>query len=126
MINLDRIKASGLALCVACDRLAENKCQNISDCDDCKWNQIENCINFLKEEYKQKIKLTQFEYDLLINCKETHGYNENDIIEKYWIIEGMKQKGYFKNIKLSMNFKEVLDRAVIVDEQIPTSIKFFI
>ena len=94
--------------CIASKEILKRKCDDCTECNKFikKW---------LYEEYKEPIKLTQFEYDLLINCKETTDYNENDIIEDYWIIEGMKQKGYFKNIELSMNFKEVLENCEVVE-----------
>ena len=64
----------------------------------------------------EKIELSQFEYDLLINCTQINNHNPIDKLDKYWIIEGMQQKGHFKNIDLDMTFKEVLERVVIVDE----------
>lgn len=95
--------------CVASKEILKRKCAN--NCAIC----VEFIKKWLYEEYKEPIKLTQSEYDLLINCKETTDYNENDIIKNYWIIKGMKQKGYFKNIELSMNFKEVLENCEVVE-----------
>src|SRR5699024_6792167 len=102
--------------------LANSHCDNAHLCNICNVRNVckklgsldeKEMQEFLLSDYKEPIKLTQFEYDLLINCKETTGYNENDIIENYWIIRGMKQKGYFKNIELSMNFKEVLENCEV-------------
>ena len=91
-------------------KIRNEECTGIS-CKECG----SDFLQWLNQEYKEPIKLTQFEYDLLINCKGATNYNENDIIKNYWIIEGMKQKGYFKNIELSMNFKEVLENCEVVE-----------
>lgn len=93
-----------------CDCQVNNK-----QCKHCILDDTLNVIRALNQDVPDKFILTQFEYDLLINCRETTDYNENDIIENYWIIEGMKQKGYFKNIELSMNFKEVLENCEVVE-----------
>lgn len=93
-----------------CDCQVNNK-----QCKHCILDDTLNVIRALNQDVPDKFILTQFEYDLLINCKGATDYNENDIIKNYWIIEGMKQKGYFKNIELSMNFKEVLENCEVVE-----------
>lgn len=116
MINLDRIKdikdGRAAPLCFICDQLEEKTC-HVNSCGECKWNNIDNCINFLKEEYKEKIKLSRFEYDLLINCNQANDYNEDSELNEYWIIKGMQEKGYFKNVDLDMTFKEIIERIII-------------
>src|SRR5699024_4871339 len=72
--------------------LANSHCDNAHLCNICNVRNVckklgsldeKEMQEFLLSDYKEPIKLTQFEYDLLINCKETTGYNENDIIENY-------------------------------------------
>lgn len=80
-----------------------------------------SCLDWLKEEYKEEykepIKLTKWEYDLILNCEEANEYSDEDALEEYWIIEGMKQKDHFKGIdNLDITFKEVKYNHVIVED----------
>lgn len=76
-----------------------------------------SCLDWLKEEYEEPIKLTKWEYDLILNCEEANEYSDEDMLEQYWIIEGMKHKGYFKGIdNLDITFKEVKDNHIIIEE----------
>ena len=82
-------------------------------CSACKMS----CLDWLKEEHKEPIKLTKWEYDLILNCEEATGYRDEDMLEQYWIIEGMKQKGHFKGIdNLDITFKEVKDNHIIIED----------
>lgn len=82
-------------------------------CSSCKMS----CLDWLKEEYKEPIKLTKWEYDLILNCTEANGYSDEDMLKQYWIIEGMKRKGYFKGVdNLNITFKEVKDNHTIMEE----------
>ena len=83
------------------------------DCSSCRMS----CLDWLKEEYKEPIKLIKWEYDLILNCEEASEYSDEDMLEDYWIIEGMKRKGYFKGINdLNITFKEVEDNHIIVED----------
>lgn len=82
-------------------------------CSTCKMS----CLDWLKEEHKESIKLTKWEYDLILNCEEANEYRDEDMLEDYWIIEGMKRKGYFKGINdLNVTFKEIEDNHIIVED----------
>lgn len=86
-------------------------------CDDGCYACKMSCLDWLKEEYKESIKLTKWEYDLILNCEEANEYSDEDTLEEYWIIEGMKQKGHFKGIdNLDITFKEVKYNHVIVED----------
>lgn len=83
------------------------------DCSACRMS----CLDWLKEEYKEPIKLTKWEYDLVLNCAEARNYNDKDTLKKYWIIEGMKHKGYFKGINdLNITFEEIKNNHIIVED----------
>ena len=83
------------------------------NCSECRTS----CLDWLKEEYKEPIKLTKWEYDLILNCAKASRYHNEDSLKNYWIIEGMKLKGYFKGINdLNITFKEVKDNHVIVED----------
>lgn len=92
----------------------KNKSDFCNDsCSKCRMS----CLDWLKEEYKEPIKLTKWEYDLILNCAEATEYRAEDKLNNYWIIEGMKQKGHFKGIdNLDITFKEVKDNHIIIEE----------
>lgn len=88
-------------------------CSGIS-CTEC----AKKIKQWLEEEYKEPIKLTQFEYDLIMNCFEVReevieGYNDN--FETWWILKCMKEKGYFKEVNSEMELSEILDNCEIVE-----------
>lgn len=87
---------------------------NYIACSDCK----QFMIDWLSEEHIEPIELTQFEYDLLLNCKEAieEDGKDDDVIKEWWIIKGMKEKGHFKNVEIDMTFKEVLENCVVKDD----------
>lgn len=86
-------------------------------CDDGCYSCKMSCLDWLKEEYEEPIRLTKWEYDLILNCEEANEYSDEDTLEEYWIIEGMKQKGHFKGIdNLDITFKEVKDNHAIVED----------
>ena len=72
-------------------------------------------LDWLLEEHKEPIKLTQFEYDLL----EYYTYVDNSwngrILHENYAIRYMCDKGYLKNVDLNMTFREVLDNCEVVD-----------
>lgn len=92
----------------------KNKSEFCNDnCSECRMS----CLDWLKEEHKESIKLTKWEYDLILNCEEATGYRDEDMLEQYWIIEGMKRKGYFKGVNdLNITFKEIEDNHIIVED----------
>ena len=104
--------------------LANSHCDNAHLCNICNVRNVceklgsldeKEIKEFLLSDYKEPIKLTQFEYDLIVNCKEVSGYTKEDILGNFWIIKGMKQKGHFKNVDLSMNVEEVLENCEVVE-----------
>lgn len=98
------------------------KCTGESNCDECPYdefcsqiggsrNQIEK---WLFEEYEERIKLTQFEYDLIHTMVHTGG----GIYEfKYSVCDTMKrEKGYFKGIEdTNMTLGNILSNCVVKD-----------
>lgn len=81
-------------------------------CDDCTECQ-KQFFEWLNQEYKEPIKLTQFEYDMLRTTSKYHlwlGELKNGL---YYI--KMKEKGYFKNVDLSKTAKEVLENCEVVE-----------
>lgn len=93
-------------------------CINVA-CEVCPFNTVGNLVEFLLKERKEAIKLTQFEYDLLLNCKEVveEDRKDDDVIKNWWIVKGMIAKGHFKDVEnLEMTFKEILENCEIVPD----------
>lgn len=85
-------------------------------CDDCTECQ-KQFFEWLNEEYKEPIKLTQFEYDLLIAYASCPYDDEDEMkdmkLSSSYIIEEMKKEGYFKNVDLEMTLIEVLENCEV-------------
>lgn len=122
MRNLDVIvnnkKLNGKAMCRACYMLktgSDDGC-NPFECCKCEFEDNEACYEFLNAEYKApKIKLSKFEYDLLMNCLEAavEDKEEKAKIKEWWVITGMKDKGYFKNIDVNQTIKDILENCEV-------------
>lgn len=83
------------------------------DCSACRMS----CLDWLKEEYKEPIKLTKWEYDLILNCAKIYRYNDKDILENSLIIIDMKRKGYFKGLNdLNITLEEIKNNYIIVED----------
>ena len=68
-------------------------------------------FKWLLQEYKEPVKLTQFEYDSLSFPSD----NEYEFGNDLWCLH-MKEKGYFKGVTdTSMEIKEIIERAEVVD-----------
>ena len=107
----EEIKYEDFFCIVASIKNKNNLCGD--GCSECKMS----CLDWLKEEYKESIKLTKWEYALILNCEEASEYSDEDMLEQYWIIEGMKNKGYFKGINdLNITFEEIKNNHVIVED----------
>ena len=83
-------------------------------CNDI-WAEPEHFIDWLLEEHKEPIKLTQAEKDLLKSFADVdEGWNGR-VLNECYIIRNMRHKGYFKNVDLSMTFREVLGNCEVVE-----------
>ena len=84
-------------------------------CGDCEFRNVDKCLEIMLAEHKEPIKLTQTEKDLLKSFADVdEGWNSRVLNESY-IIRNMRHKGYFKNVDLSMTFREVLDNCEVVE-----------
>lgn len=114
--NFDHYKDRILDCCI--DNLAVVKgipksCSKI-DCNDCDFLTIQKeCCeiakDWLKQPYKKlTYKLTKFEKELL-EC-----YSDVCSFELFNSLNGMKEKGYFKNIDTKIPIREILDNCEVV------------
>ena len=85
----------------------KKNCMGIS-CDECH----EMTRQWLEEEYKEPIKLTQFEYDSLSCCDEN---KRKKRFNYYTMCMQLKNKGYYKGVyDVKMTIEEILDNCEIV------------
>lgn len=93
--------------------IKDKNCLCNDDCSSCRMS----CLDWLKEEYKEPIKLTKWEYDLILNSAKIYRYNDKDILENSLIIIDMKRKGYFKGINdLNITLEEIKNNHIIVED----------
>nr|DAP09484.1 MAG TPA: hypothetical protein [Caudoviricetes sp.] len=101
--------------------LSEADCTKECDCERCECDCVcseltrskEQVKNWLLEEHKEKIKLKQWEYDMLAVVKNS--ITSNLILESNIYFKELKEKGYFKNVDLNMTAEEVLTNCEIID-----------
>ena len=68
-------------------------------------------VDWLLEEYKEKIELKQWEFDLLGN------YNSSNRFYETSTLQNMSDKGHFKGVKdKTMMIKEILDNCITVED----------
>ncbi|MFR7590248.1 MAG: hypothetical protein ACLUVC_02300 [Longibaculum sp.] len=128
-LNKEHFSKEIIEIALDCDAIGVEKitkhpkrCKDL-DCCNCLFAQLEYCIDQLKEwanseyvEPKQPIKLKKFEYDLLFNCKQANSYRDSDSVSEFWIIKGMKEKGYYDGITdFGMTIKQVLENCEVIE-----------
>ena len=117
MRNIDVIlkdeKLNCNSMCTACYRLKNgNYCYYGVDCISCEFYKNKNCYKFLAEEYKPKIKLNKFEYDLL----RTNGQSHLRKFNSFATYRHMQEVGHFKNVTDTlMTIQDILDNCEIED-----------
>ena len=69
-------------------------------------------LDWLLAEYKEPIKLTKFEYDLLMSY-----INKGYSLKNYSELKEMRNKGYFEGVTdTSMTINEILDNCEVIDK----------
>lgn len=80
-------------------------------CSECQFRNIRNAIDYLLQEHKEPIKLTKFEYDLLMSY-----INKGYYFKNYSELKEMRNKGYFKGvIDTSMMIKDILNNCEVIE-----------
>ena len=96
--------------------LANSHCDNAHLCNICNVRNVceklgsldeKEIQEFLLSDYKEPIRLTQLEYDLLeVYYNNAYKSNYNQLLRSYNVICKLKEKGYFKNLDLDMTIGE--------------------
>lgn len=72
----------------------------------------EKGFGWLLEEHKEHIKLTKFEYDLLMSY-----INKGYFFKNFSELKEMRNKGYFKSITdTQMKIQEILNNCEVIDK----------
>ena len=71
-------------------------------------------IDWLLEEHKEKIKLTEFEHDVLKAFTRLHTYVEGDGIENFRTLQELNRDGWFNGIE-NLSIKEILENCEVED-----------
>ena len=95
----------GCAICKAKNKYCKQCCGDDGDDILC------NVVDWLLEEYKEPIKLTKFEYDLLMSY-----INKGYYFKNYSELKEMRSKGYFKGITdASMKIGYILKNCEVIE-----------
>lgn len=73
-------------------------------------------VDWLLEEHKEKIKLTEFEHNVLKAFTKHPNYDEDDRIDDYSILQEAQSNGCFKGVDENLSIKDILDNCEIDDE----------
>ncbi len=108
MRNLDVIandkRLNDIGVCKACYKLKNNMSCTGVPCQECEFFRLKDCYKFLAEEYKPKIKLTKFEYDMLRTNDQPHSRK----FCTFSTYRNMQEIGYFKDVNIDLSIKDIL------------------
>lgn len=92
-----------------CDGFKYERCSE--GCGGCQFRNIRNAIDYLLQEHKEPIKLTKFEYDLLMSY-----INKGYYFKNFSELKEMRNKGYFKGVTdTSMKIYDILKNCEVVE-----------
>lgn len=99
-------------ICKTGERCEGFKYERCSEgCGGCQFRNIRNAIDYLLQEHKEPIKLTKFEYDLLMSY-----INKGYFFKNFSELKEMRHKGYFKGITdTSMKIQDILKNCEVIE-----------
>lgn len=110
--NKDKLSNEKM-FCISAHICKYGKPCNRKICRDCEFDlNIDNCIKSMLAEYKEPIKLTKFEYDLLKCYQKAEG--DSKFMDYYIFIE-MQYKGHFQDVDYNLTIEEILENCEVVD-----------
>lgn len=117
--NKEKLNIENHTICGLCYLIKHKKsCTGAVDhCRySCEFFNHSVCYEFLNKEYPQPIKMKQFEFDFMAIYVDVFKLNESVFINDRTFKE-MYKIGYYKNVNIYKQFKEILEKAVIVDDK---------
>jgi hypothetical protein len=108
-----KIKNGENFACAIC-QVKNKNCQQCSadDGDDI----LCDFVDWLLEEHKEKIKLTEFENDVLKAFTKYPTYVDDDIIDNYIALQDLSSAGWFQNVDENLSIKEILENCEVIDK----------
>ena len=70
-------------------------------------------IKWLLMEHKERYKVTQYEFDLLVAVEEWNG--GRNLFRTYSILTDLKERGYFKNVDIEETVVEILKNCEVIN-----------
>lgn len=83
--------------------------ENNKQCKHCILDDTLNVIRVLNEEVKDKVILTQFEYDLLVSYIPLIGSVDSVILDNRLFLT-LHEMGYFKGVEKDTTFNDIMKR----------------
>ena len=114
--NLTKEEKSNVQMCVVVNKKFYKYTCAGKNCYDCPLNKVGDLIDFLllerkEQEHREPIKLTKFEYDLLMSY-----INKGYYFKNYSELKEMRYKGYFKGITdTSMKIQYILKNCEVIE-----------
>lgn len=87
--------------------------ENNKQCKHCILDDTINVIKTLNGEVHEKVRLTKFEYDLLVSYIPSTGSTDSVILNNR-LMNTMHEIGYFKGIDKDTTFDDVLKKGFIL------------
>ena len=113
--NKDKLKVKN-AFCINAHICKYGKDCAYKRCLDCEFHgdSAKECVKAMLSEYKEPIKLTKFEYDLLKCYQETK--DDGEFVDHY-ILKEMQYKGYFQNVDYNLTIEEILYNCEVTEDE---------
>lgn len=114
--NKDKLKVKN-AFCINAHICKYGKDCAYKRCLDCEFHgdSAKECVKAMLSEYKEPIKLTQFEHDVLKAFTKLHIYVEGDGIEDFRTLQELNRDGWFNGIE-NLSIKEILDNCEVIEK----------
>lgn len=111
--NKDKLSNEKM-FCISAHICKYGKPCNRKICRGCEFDlNIDNCIKAMLAEYKEPIKLTKFEYDLLKCYQEMK--DDGEFVDHYTLKE-MQYKGHFQDVDYNLTIEEILDNCDVIEK----------
>lgn len=112
--NKDKLKVQN-AFCVNAHICKYGKDCAYKRCLDCEFHgdSAKECVKAMLSEYKEPIKLKQWEYDLL---KVYQKFKDDGEFSDHFILIEMQYKGHFQDVDYNLTIEEIIENCEVIDK----------